>query len=411
MDARAPKPGAAGSLRELAEERLRRQSQRDLSALAPDQVLALAHELEVHKIELEIQNEELRRAQLEANASKERYRRLYEWAPTAYLTVDPDGRIVSANLAAATLLGLTASRLVGEKLSRFVAPNDQDAWYLERRSLLQDGKRRAFDLELAQPDGGVVQAQLVGSTQTDEDGAAGTLQVALLDLTQLRQAERALRAAVSQAVLAEQQERRRLAADLHDDAGQLVSLASLKLRGLRSASEPGREAATREIEELLGEVRERISSLSFRLSPPLLYDVGLGAAMEWLAEDLKRRYGLTVQLVDLVQLDGELDEATRVLLFRALRELLMNVAKHAGVAEAQVSVTRENERVRVEVQDTGIGFDPEVDPQGFGLLTMRERVKHLGGSIEIRSGVGQGTCVAISVPFTQREAGRDEGPS
>jgi len=78
MDARAPKPGAAGSLRELAEERLRRQSQRDLSALAPDQVLALAHELEVHKIELEIQNEELRRAQIEANAQKERYSRLYE---------------------------------------------------------------------------------------------------------------------------------------------------------------------------------------------------------------------------------------------------------------------------------------------------------------------------------------------
>src|SRR5512134_3846734 len=189
MDDRLPRPGDVESLRELAEASLPKRPRVDLSALTADEVRALAHELEVHKIELEIQNEELRRAQLEAHASTERYRRLYEWAPTAYLTVDPDGRIVSANLAAATLLGVTVARVLGEKLSRFVAPNDQDTWYLERHASLRDGQRRAFELELARADGGVLQAQLVASAQTDETSAPGTLQIALLDLTELRQAE------------------------------------------------------------------------------------------------------------------------------------------------------------------------------------------------------------------------------
>jgi len=411
MDPSVPRPGASGSLRQLAEESLAKRPPVDLAALAPDQVRALAHELEVHRIELEIQNEELRRAQLEASQSRERYRRLYEWAPTAYLTLDPAGRILSANHAAAALLGLLGSRLLGEKLSRFVAQHDQDTWYLERRSLMRGGERRSFELELERPDGGVLQAQLVGSTQTDETSEPDSLQLALLDLTELREAERALRAAVSEAVLAEQQERRRLAADLHDDAGQLLSLASLKLRALRSAPEAARTPETREIEELLGEVRQRISSLSFQLSPPLLYDVGLGAATEWLAEDLKRRYGLAVSLSEEPDVAVALDETTRVLLFRALRELLVNVAKHAGVAEARVCICRDGERIRVEVQDTGVGFDPEAGPHGFGLLAIRERVKHLGGSIEVRSVVGRGTLVVIRVPFARGETERAEGPS
>lgn len=411
MEPRVPRARDFGRLRKRADARLRDRPRADLSALTPDEVRALAHELEVHKLELEMQNEDLRSAQLEANASKERYRRLYEWAPTAYLTLDLEGRIVSANRAAATLLGVGDSRLLGEKLSTFVAPHDQDSWYFERRALARDGRRRSFEVELARADGGAVQAQLVGSAQADETGAPGTLQLALLDVTELRQAERALRAAVSQAVLAEQQERRRLAADLHDDAGQLLSLASLKLRALRSEPDAPREAEAREIEELLGEVRARISSLSFQLSPPLLYDVGLSAAAEWLVEDLKRRYGLTVVLTDDAHLAGELDETTRVLLFRALRELLMNVAKHASVAKARVHMMREGERVRIEVEDAGIGFDPAVEAHGFGLLAMRERVRHLGGSIEIRSVVGEGTRVVICVPLAQGGARRERRPA
>ena len=120
----------------------------------------------------------------------------------------------------------------------------------------------------------------------EEDPARATLRLAVLDVTDLRSTERALRRAASAASLAEQQERRKLASDLHDDAGQLLSLASLKLRVLGSEAGGESDARIREVEEILAEARRRISSLSFELSPPLLHDVGLVAAAQWLAEDL-----------------------------------------------------------------------------------------------------------------------------
>jgi PAS domain S-box-containing protein len=372
--------------------------------LTAEQVRALVHELEVHQIELEMQNAELLRSQQATHDSEERYRQLYELAPMAYLSLDLEGRITSANLAAVALLGPDSSRLVGRKFSAFVAPRDQDLWHGERYALLEERVRRSFALELERPDCGLVEAQVVGSMEPATEGRSGSLHLALLDLTELRRAERALRDVVSRAVLAEQEERRRLASDLHDDAGQLLALASIKLRGLVSAPRSGLATETREIEELLAEAHQRISSLSFQLSPPLLYDVGLEAAAQWLAEELGRRYGLTVCLSDEAGPRAELDETTRVLLFRALRELLLNVAKHAGVAEAHVRILREGERVRVEVQDRGVGFDPEAGPHGFGLLAIRERVRHLGGSIEIQSVVGSGTRVVIQVPIASQES-------
>jgi signal transduction histidine kinase len=196
--------------------------------------------------------------------------------------------------------------------------------------------------------------------------------------------------------LAEQRERRALAADLHDDAGQRLTLASLKLRALADALGDRSAGEVRELEELLAETRRRVSTLSFELSPPLLHDVGLVAAAEWLAESKQRRYGLVVRVAKADEL--VLDEATRLTLFRALRELLVNVAKHAGVGEAHVRIWRDGDVARISVEDSGIGFDPEAKHQGFGLLALRDRVGQMGGSVEIESAVGGGTRIGVSVP-------------
>src|SRR4029434_562943 len=110
--------------------------------------------------------------------------------------------------------------------------------------------------------------------------------------------------------LAEERERRKLAADLHDDAGQLLSLASLKLHALGGTGEMERGARMVELEDLLVEIRRRISTLSFQLSPPLLHDVGLIAAVRWLAEDLETSHGLSAEILEAQEL--ELDENARV---------------------------------------------------------------------------------------------------
>jgi len=373
-----------------------------LDAMTPDEVRALVHELEIHKVELEIQNEQLSETQHTLEQAKERYRRLYESAPIGYLTLDGDATIVDANLTASVLLRLPRSRLIGRKLSRFVAPAHQDRWHLERRMLAQGTERRSFELDFALPDRSTLHAQLVGSGALEKGDAAGMLRLGLLDVTEVRSLARALRAAAVAISFAEERERRALAADLHDDAGQLLTLASLKLRALANALGERCADEVRELGELLAETRRRISSLSFELSPPLLHDVGLVAAAEWLAERKQRNFGLVVRVARTEE--PVLDEAARVTLFRALRELLVNVAKHAKVGEADVRIWRDGEVARVSVEDLGLGFDPEARHEGFGLLALRDRVGQMGGSVEIESAAGGGTRVVVSVPAVSSDA-------
>jgi signal transduction histidine kinase len=215
-------------------------------------------------------------------------------------------------------------------------------------------------------------------------------------VTELRRTERALQAAVAAATLAEERERRKLAADLHDDAGQLLSLASLKLQALAHADEAERGAWLADLENLLREIRSRISSLSFQLSPPLLHDVGLIAALLWLADNLEQSHGLILKIVEEQEL--ELDENARVTLYRAIRELLLNVVKHAGVKEARVTVSHEGSMARVAVEDTGVGMPSTARRSGFGLLALRERIESLGGSLETRGTPGHGTTVVVRLP-------------
>jgi PAS domain S-box-containing protein len=390
------RPHPPDALHVEAEHEMAETTPVDLQRLTHDQILAVVHELEVHKIELKLQNEELREAQLAAEASNERYRNLYDSAPTGYLTLDFDGRIIEANESISLTLNIPHSRLIGSRLSEFVAAHSQDRWHLARRSLMEGRARTDLTLELVSGQGGTIDTQVVGMSVSARAPRSGAIHLALIDVTDLRRTERALQSAVAAATLAEERERRQLATDLHDDAGQLLSLASLKLHALGDATEMERGARMVELEELLVEIRRRISSLSFQLSPPLLHDVGLIATVQWLAEDLQISYGLTVKIIEEQEL--ELDENTRVTFYRAVRELLINVVKHAGVKEVRLRISREGRMARIAVEDSGVGMPPTAKRYGFGLLALRERVEQLGGSLEIRGTPGAGTTVVVSLP-------------
>ena len=225
----------------------------------------------------------------------------------------------------------------------------------------------------------------------------------------VREAHDRLRAAASEASLAEERERRRLAVDLHDGIGQLLTLARMKLGMLRSSAEAhGLGPQVREAETLLVEASERSNSLTFQLCPPILYDVGLMEAAQWLVEDLQRRYGLCVTLDD----DGQrrpLDETTRISLFRCLSELLINVAKYAGTSKANLRFRHEERAMVITVEDSGVGLPPGADRRGYGLFSVHQRMDHLGGTMEIKSLPGQGTRVILIAPIRGSGAGRERG--
>jgi PAS domain S-box-containing protein len=366
----------------------------DFETLTREEIRHLVHELEVHEEELEVQNDELARARRASEEVNEGYRRLYESTPIGQLTIKGGGEIVATNRRAAAMLGIPESA-VGANLSSFVSEGHQDRWYLARRAL-EAGEPLAFELSLVRGDGSTLEGQFTGWHPANSNA---TFELALLDVTTLRSMERALRRAASEASLAEQRERRKLASDLHDDAGQLLSLASLKIAEIlgetaaQQADDPLREVAS-----LVADARRRISSLSFELSPPLLHDVGLVAAIHWLADHMVPQYGLEVSVDETTEPD--LDEATRVTLYRSTRELLINVAKHAQVRRARVQIGSDGGVVRVAVEDHGVGLPLESSRAGFGLLALRERIAHLGGSVSTGSGAqGVGTRIVVSLPI------------
>jgi len=149
------------------------------------------------------------------------------------------------------------------------------------------------------------------------------------------------------------------------------------------------------IEQSLADTR----TLIFELSPPVLYELGLKEALGWLVEDFQQRSNLRVALTD-DQADKPLDEASAALVFRAVRELLMNVSKHAGSPSARLALSRQGDQLRVDVEDFGVGFDQAVRAgAGFGLFSVRERIQGLGGTVDIRSAPEHGTTVSLRVPL------------
>ena len=213
-----------------------------------------------------------------------------------------------------------------------------------------------------------------------------------------------LRKLAAQLLVTEEQERRNLAADLHDNLSQILHVAKLKLNELRSAPDAKDEAELfQEIEDLLVRANQSARSLSYQLSPPVLYELGLNPALEWLSEEMNRLYRLEVS-VSRNHHSALLDKRTHIILFRAVRELLVNVAKHAEVRRAGVRIHRKGNRVVISVEDCGVGFDPKIahDPKktrGMGLFSIRERLEYIGGSMDIRSVANRLTAVSLTIPI------------
>lgn len=222
---------------------------------------------------------------------------------------------------------------------------------------------------------------------------------------------RALASGLSQA---ERRERRRLSQLLHDHVQQLLVAAKLQVGLLqkRTGEDTTREAAKR-VESLLDDALAESRSLNTQLSPRILFESGLGAALQWLGDEMREKYGLSVATV---MKDGSEVEAedVRAMAFEAVRELLFNVVKHAGVTEAAVRVYRAGAALAIDVEDRGAGFDLEMEPLDrrarLGLAGVRQRLELVGGRLEVQSAVGKGTTVTLTIPLAE-DAPPDEEPA
>jgi two-component system CheB/CheR fusion protein len=204
--------------------------------------------------------------------------------------------------------------------------------------------------------------------------------------------------------LAEVRERQTIARDLHDGLGQELTAASIKLDALRNADpENPSHPALDEIARLLEGVVREMRSLTAQLNPPVLEQLGLMPAIEWLSEEMRKTYQLEVRLDDDLA-PKPLDSITASILFRAVRELLINVTRHANVKAAHITARCAGGRLTVKVMDDGTGFSsPGASSRssGLGLVTMRERIAYVGGTFQIKSGRSRGTIATIQVPMNR----------
>jgi signal transduction histidine kinase len=212
-----------------------------------------------------------------------------------------------------------------------------------------------------------------------------------------------LRVLASELTQAEQRERRRLAQVLHDDLQQHLVAIRLKVAALyRRTHDQEIIGGLQEVDAMLNESIDASRVLTYELSPPVLHDAGLNAALQWLGRWTREKHGLSVEVFTDQEAEPA-EESLRILLFQIVRELLFNVVKHAQTPNACVEVTRRGDQVRIVVSDEGAGFDvtqlkASTLAHGFGLSSVRERLELMGGMLEIDAGPGRGTRITITVP-------------
>jgi len=352
---------------------------------------------------------ERKRAEVALREAEERYRSLFEHSTSAMVMVGADGNILLANRKYQELTGYTAEELTGGMTILDIAAPEEAAEVERFHHARRKGEKAPMRYESAvitkagERKDVVVTVGLIPGTEEDI--------TILEDITVPRRAEKEiqryqqqLRSLASELSLAEERERRRLAEVLHDEVGHALTLLKMKLGEMRdAASAAGLAEPLSEISGIVDQAINTTRSLTFEISPPILYAIGLEPALEWLTERFERRHGITCEFKD----DGQqkpLDDDVCVLLFRAVRELLMNIGKHARATKARVSIIRDADDIEITVEDNGVGFDTSTlstygaTEEGFGLFDIRERLEYAGGYSEVKSEPGRGTTVTLVAP-------------
>jgi two-component system CheB/CheR fusion protein len=326
------------------------------------------------------------------------------------LTRLEDGVFLNVNVEFLTYFDFQREEVIGHNAEEFnlglgLGTAEYDRFVAK---IKDDGRVRTYETKIRQRSG--EERNILASVQYIELDGTQAMISTFIDITDRVRAEQQIRLLASQLTATEQAERHRLAQILHDDLQQRIFAVQMQLSFLKEAYENNNLQAFAvdfsQLEAWLTEAIKVTRQLSIDLSPPILHGEGLVEAAIWLASQMEEQYGLTVN----IQSSGkpvELDEKVRVLVFYALRELLFNIVKHAGILEASVRFEHDDSRLSVMVRDQGAGFDSAAVMNDLkiahGLMIIRHRLNLLGCSMEISSQPGKGTEAILEVPYEKTD--------
>jgi PAS domain S-box-containing protein len=407
-------PDPLSGLRQQAEEWLRKRSPGQGDA-APEPSPSLLHELRVHQIELEMQNEELRQAQESLEVSRARYFDLYDLAPVGYLTVGEGGLIMEANLTAATLLGVQPRSLAGRPIALYILREDRDIFYLHKGRLFKTGASQAWELRMKRPGGEHFWARMEAALFEDGTGRR-VCRIALSDVSERKQAE--LQRDVSleelKAALAEKEVLiREIYHRVKNNIQALIYLMDMQAEHI----------ADEDTRQMIRELQERARAMA--LAHEQLYQsqnlaqIDFSDYLRGLVNNLMHAFGAGRPIVwNIDAEDAPLSIDTAIPCGLIVNELLTNALKYAfpgsqpraerGETECRITVAfrADGDRLALLVADNGVGLPPGLDwsaAKTLGLPLINILARHqLGGQVEVDSRAG----TSFKITFTERERKR-----
>jgi two-component system sensor histidine kinase DegS len=339
--------------------------------------------------------------------SEQKYRYLFENASDAIWVQDVNGYLVDGNRAFEKLTGLKIAEVRGTHLGKFMS---EESLVLARevRNKLVDGED--FEQPYEQQfyiSPGVVRTVKMTTNAIISGGRITGFEHVARDVTQEKQQQENMRAYIKQITMAQEEERKRIARDLHDDVSPNILILIQKLDNLSSGQRIKLSSLKENIAGLRGQAVESLEALRATaqgLRPRIIDDLGLVAALEWIAEELENDQGIETQ-VKVAGLDRALTPETQIVLFRIAQEALNNIRKHAQASRATITVEVSNNCITMTVADNGRGFvvnermGEGVSAGRLGIMGMYERASLLNGSLQIKSAPGQGTELTVTLPW------------
>jgi len=332
------------------------------------------------------------------------------------VVIDLKRKIRSVNKATCKLLGYSEDELIGRDIGIIVPREEKIFKDSGFQSLLGEAGILNYEMFYITKSGDRIPLLFSASMLENKEKRIGGIVGIGRDITDRRQAEEALRQSEkelhylsSQLLTAQEKARRRLSIELHDELGQALMVLKLQVRSIQKALRPDQMSLNRECDEVIGyinEVTENVRRLSRDLSPTMLEDLGLSAAIRWLVEASTKNCDIESSL-DIMELDDLFSHEGQIIVYRIVQECLTNIVKHAQASHFSVVIRKQDHRIFFRVKDDGKGFDLKAvsirNPaeKGLGLPAMGKRVRMLGGSLDVWSKKEEGTRITFSVPIKE----------
>ena len=355
--------------------------------------------------------EERKQAAQLLKESEERYRNVVETQTELICRYLPDTTLTFVNDAYSRYFGKTCDELIGTKFIELIPESSRAASLKHIESLITRPRVETQEHEVVRPDGSTGWQRWTDHVILDPAGEVIELQGIGSDFTDLKQAEESLEHLTSRLLQLQDEERRRIARELHDVTAQNLFAMTVKLARLEQHSQtwtPEDEKSLSESQGLGEQALQEIRTLSYLLHPPLLDHAGLVSALQWYVEGFTKRSGIHVDIITPGEI-GRLPSEVETALFRIVQESLTNIHRHSGSSTASIRLERRDGQVILQIKDQGVGirFEETETPEDFrsvgvGVGGMRQRLRHMGGRLEITSN-SQGTTITAVVPLVMEE--------